>query len=65
MKNLAAKGYKVSGLLLYAQTDEGTQLSQKYNMSDNWIHVQTLNLNCDFTEIQKHLDEIANQFVIT
>lgn len=62
VKNLAAQGHEVSGLLLYAQTDEDTQFSQKYNMSDNWIHVQTLNLNCDFTEIQKQLNEIGELF---
>lgn len=62
VKNLAAQGHEVSGLLLYAQTDEDTQFSQKYNMSDNWIHVQTLNLNCDFTEIQKQLNEIVELF---
>lgn len=49
----------VSGMLLYAKTDEETPPSGTYSMDGNKIMVRTLDLNCDFTEIRKQLDDIA------
>ncbi len=50
----------VSGLLLYAQTDNNEQLNQTYCMSGNKILVKSLDLNCDFNKIKKQLDDIVN-----
>ena len=51
--------HKVSGMLLYAKTDEELQPDNVYKMSGNQISVKTLDLNLPFTEIAKQLDEIA------
>ncbi len=50
----------VSGLLLYAQTDNDEQLNQTYCMSGNKILVKSLDLNCDFNKIKEQLDDIVN-----
>lgn len=50
----------VSGLILYAKTDEGISLNNEYSMSGNKISVRTLDLNCDFKEITNQLNEIVN-----
>ena len=49
----------VSGMLLYAKTDEDTPPSGSYSMDGNKIMVRTLDLNCDFAKIRKQLDDIA------
>ena len=49
----------VSGMLLYAKTDEETLPSGTYSMDGNKIMVRTLDLNCDFAEIRRQLDDIA------
>ncbi len=51
----------VSGMLLYARTDKETLLHHTYQMSGNRISVRTLDLNCDFTEIARQLDAIAEE----
>lgn len=51
--------HKVSGMLLYARTDEEIQPDNVYQMHGNQITVKTLDLNLPFTEIRKQL----NQFV--
>ena len=51
--------HDVSGMLLYAKTDELVQPDKTYQMSGNKISVRTLDLNCKFSEIAKQLDEIA------
>jgi 5-methylcytosine-specific restriction enzyme subunit McrC len=56
--NLAAASDEVSGMLLYAQTDEGVQLNNRYWMSKNKISVWTLNLDQNFSEISAQLDAI-------
>ncbi len=53
--------HTVSGMLLYAQTDESIQPNHVYHMSGNKISVRTLNLNCSFKEITDQLDEIAKE----
>lgn len=51
--------HQVSGMLLYARTDEIIQPNNTYQMSGNKISVQTLDLNCDFKEIAHQLNSIA------
>lgn len=51
--------HKVSGMLLYAKTDELIVPNHEYLMSGNEISVKTLDLNCDFNEIKKQLDQIV------
>ena len=52
----------VSGVLLYAKTDEEIFPKGKYKMSGNLIEAKTLNLDCDFDEIKKQLDSIADGY---
>lgn len=60
VKNLDTSGSgNVSGLLLYAKTDEVVLPNNDYKMGGNSISVKTLDLDCDFTEIRKQLDAIA------
>lgn len=59
VKNKATKGGEVSGMLLYAKTDEEIYPKNEYQMSGNKISVKTLDLNCDFSEIAAQLDDIA------
>lgn len=49
----------VSGMLLYARTDESVQPDVSYQISGNIIAVKTLDLNKDFFSISKQLDLIA------
>ncbi len=58
----AGKPHTVSGMLLYARTDEIIQPDQTYQMHGNRIDVQTLDLNCDFAEIADQLDQIVGDF---
>lgn len=55
--------HTVSGMLLYAQTDEAVQPNNTYWMSGNKITVRTLNLDCDFKVISGQLDQIAQDFL--
>lgn len=49
----------VSGMLLYAKTNDEIQPNHTYHMSGNQIYVQTLDLNCKFDVIAGQLDAIA------
>lgn len=49
----------VSGILLYARTDEAVLPNNEYKMGGNSISVKTLDLDCDFSEIRKQLDNIV------
>ena len=49
----------VSGVLLYAKTDEEEMLDQNYLMSGNKISVKSLDLGANFEEISEKLDGIA------
>ncbi len=60
---LAEKPHEVSGLLLYARTDEDIYPENEYRMSGNRIAVRTLNLDVDFSEIRVQLDEIALRYL--
>lgn len=50
----------VSGMLLYAKTDEDILPNNEYRMSGNKISVKTLDLNCDFNEIVVQLNKIVD-----
>lgn len=56
---LSSQPHEVSGMLLYAKTDEATLPNNTYRMSGNRISVQTLNLDCTFEQIAAQLDAIA------
>ena len=50
----------VSGMLLYARTNESIQPDGKsYQMSGNRVTVDTLNLNCEFSVISAQLNSIV------
>lgn len=59
VKNKATKGGEVSGMLLYAKTDEEIYPDNQYHMSGNQITVRTLDLNCDFEDIAAQMDAIV------
>lgn len=52
--------HKVSGMLLYAATDEAIQPNHSYMMSGNRISVKTLDLNQPFKNITEQLDSIVH-----
>jgi 5-methylcytosine-specific restriction enzyme subunit McrC len=54
--------HTVSGMLLYAQTDEDIIPNNTYQMSGNQISVRTLNLNQDFSRIAESLDDIVKNY---
>lgn len=54
--------HNVSGLLLYARTDEKIQPDGTYHMHGNDISVKTLDLNTPFSDIQKQLDQIVTTY---
>lgn len=55
------KPHEVSGMLLYAATDEAIQPNNSYQMSGNKISVRTLDLNRDFSEITAQLNAIVTE----
>ena len=57
----AAPDETISGMLLYARTDDAIQPDNDYQMSGNQISVKTLDLNCDFAVIAAQLDAIAER----
>ena len=63
VKNKAVSGGKVSGMLLYAKTDEAIQPNNTYMMSGNKISVRTLDLDCEFSKIANQLNGIADTFM--
>ena len=54
--------HEVSGMLLYARTDELIQPDNEYRMSGNRISVKTLDLNRDFKEIAEQLNGFVNEY---
>lgn len=52
------KPHSVTGLLLYAQTEDVIQPDNEYKMSGNKISIKTLDLNCDFQLISKQLKKL-------
>ncbi len=53
-RDVASTG-TVSGILLYAKTDEGLVPDHDYMLNGNRISVKTLDLNTDFSEIKRQL----------
>lgn len=51
--------HEVSGMLLYAKTDEDIQPDNVYQMSGNQISVKTLDLNLPFSDISRQLNDIV------
>jgi len=58
-KDRAGTG-NVSGILLYAKTDEDITPDNDYLMGGNRVSVKTLDLGADWTEIEKQLVSIAS-----
>ena len=56
---LKDKHCKVSGMLLYAKTEDELQPDHVYQMSGNTISVKNLDLNKSFNEIKRILDGIV------
>ena len=54
---------QVSGLILYAQTDEIKLPHNKYQMDGNIIAVDTLDLNCNFEIIKNQLGNIVECYL--
>ena len=54
--------HEVSGLLLYAKTEDPIQPDNSYMMSGNKISVKTLDLNQDFPNISQNLNDIVSQY---
>lgn len=64
VKNWAAgPDETVSGMLLYARTNDAIQPGNQYQMSGNQISVRTLDLHCDFSVIAAQLDAIAETII--
>lgn len=58
---LARTEHQVSGMLLYAKTDEELELDNVYHMSGNRISVGTLDLNQEFCKIRARLNGIIKK----
>jgi len=54
--------HEVSGMLLYARTDETIHPDNEYKMSGNRISVRTLDLNCEFLAIAAQLNLIVEKY---
>lgn len=59
---LANMAHEVSGMLLYAKTDEIIQPDNVYQMSGNKISVRTLDLNQEFCDIANQLNKVVEEF---
>lgn len=55
---------KVSGMLLYAQTEDEGAFDYEYQIMGNRICVRTLDLSGDFSTIKKQLDEVAAKYLL-
>lgn len=64
-KELQGKPHEVSGMLLYARTNESVQPDSDYVMSGNKISVKNLDLNQDFDVIKNQLDKIVEDYLIS
>lgn len=60
---LKDRRYEVSGMILYAKTDEVVQPNMVYHMSGNKISVKTLDLNKNFSDIKAQLNLIAEDLL--
>ena len=55
---------KVSGMLLYAKTEEQITPNADFFMDGNQISVKTLNLNQEFEKIKEQLEEITDKYLV-
>ncbi len=62
-KDVKATG-NVSGILLYAKTDEELTPNNDYIISGNKISVKVLDLNKDFADIKKQLDKLVEWLML-
>jgi len=53
----------VSGVLLYAKTDEEITPNKEYKMGGNRISVKTLDLNTDFPIIEQQLERLVDAYL--
>lgn len=60
---VGGKDIEVSGMLLYAMTNERIQPDSDYVMSGNRISVKTLDLNQEFSVIKEQLDWIVEEYL--
>lgn len=56
------KEHIVSGMLLYAKTDEVVQPDNTFRIHDNEITVKNLDLNQDFSKISESLNSIVKKY---
>lgn len=63
-RELQGKPHEVSGMLLYARTNEHIQPDSDYVMSGNKISVKNLDLNQEFDVIKNQLDKIVEDYLI-
>ena len=61
---LDGQPHRVSGMLLYAKTDEEVIPDDEYQMSGNRICIRTLSLNQSFTQIREQLDGIVRDYLM-
>ena len=61
---LKRKDYKVSGMLLYAKTNQIIQPDSDYLIDGNMISVKTIDLNQEFNIIKRQLDDIVYDYLI-
>jgi len=61
---LEGQPHEVSGILLYARTDEEVVPDDEYRMSGNRICVRTLDLNQEFILIREQLDGIVKDYLM-
>lgn len=57
------KDGSVSGMLLYAKTENNDIIDEQYNMDGNIIRVSNLDLSVDFNLVRKRLDSYVDWFV--
>jgi 5-methylcytosine-specific restriction enzyme subunit McrC len=53
----------VSGVLIYAKTEEDITPNEIFTMAGNRIGVKTIDLNIEFQEIKKQLDGFVGEFM--
>ena len=63
-EELKNQPHEVSGMLLYAKTDEDIYPDNEYKMSGNLISVRTLDLDVDFSVVKEQLNNIVDRYLI-
>lgn len=61
-ESLSAAAPPVSGMLLYAKTDEEVFPQKSYLMSGNPVEVRALDPSADFPSIRRQLDGIVEKY---